>query len=220
MAKNYFQINLDSCWHSKRKKNANSAELSELNLWKLANRHENLMEWKKIALELELKNSQIQEIESKFKLKDGLVECLYQVLLKWRLKNDQTYTIEYIESKLNLNDFNEINCEEMLNVYEKLFFESPTSLDSIKLNDKILWEISDYICVEWKSIARYLGIKESDICEIEIKYFYKDGLRECCYQALLKWSQLTNEFNLKYLCKIFIQQSFNYYAKKLIEMFM
>lgn len=205
----------------KRKKSAKSVgTLSELNLWKLANRHENLLEWKKIALELGLKISEIQEIENKFKLKDGLVECLYQVLLKWRLKNCETFKIEYIESKLNLKKFDEINCEEMLSAYEKIFFESSTRLDRIKLNDKILWEISDFICSEWKPIARYLEIKESDICEIEIKYFYKDGLRECCYQALLKWSNQTNEFNLKYLCMIFVQQSFNYYAKILIEMFM
>lgn len=185
----------------------------------MANRHENLLQWKSIAFELGLKNSEIQEIESKFKLRDGLAECLYQVLLKWRLKNIDTCSIKYLESKLDLCEFNENNYEELLNAYEKLFFQNETKLDSIKLSDKILWDISDYICVEWKSIARYLCLKESDICEIEIKYLYKDGLRECCYQALLKWSHQTNNFNLKYLCFCLIQQSFNYYVKKLIEMF-
>ncbi|RNA19464.1 hypothetical protein BpHYR1_016507 [Brachionus plicatilis] len=197
----------DSCWQPKRPKSASTIELSELSLWKLANRHENLLQWKNLAAELGLKKSEIQEIESKFKLKDGLVECLYQVLLKWRLKSPDRCSIKYLESKLDLELFDETKCEKMMSAYEKLFLENEAKLESIELNEKILWEISDNVCAEWKSIGRYLGLKESDIYEIEIK----DGLRECCYQALLKWWHQTNDHHLKYLCLSLIKQSFNYY---------
>ncbi|CAF0761310.1 unnamed protein product [Brachionus calyciflorus] len=208
----------DSCKSLKKLKRVREhLEISDLFLWKLANRQENLLDWEEIGQQLGLNKCEIQQIESKYLNKDGLVECLYQVLLRFKLKSPENCTIKYLESKMLLV-FDDTNPKTIMDKYVKQFEIEDYELEKKKLSDKMLWEISELMCVEWKSISRYLGLKESDIFEIERKFFDQDGLRECCYQALLRWSHNSSVFSLKHLCLSLIEQSFNFYAIKVLEL--
>jgi hypothetical protein len=73
---------------------------------------------------------------------------------------------------------------------------------------------------EWKTISRNLNLTELDLISIEMKYMQTDGIRECCYQSLLKWSQFFYEqTSLESLCLSMIQMNLNLYAKQLLELF-
>ncbi len=88
------------------------------------------------------------------------------------------------------------------------------------MSEKNLWYASEYLFQEWKSIARYLSLSENDICLIDNKYYLKDGLRECCYQMLVKWRELfPNDCFLYNLCLKLIKINLNLYVCQLLEYF-
>ena len=92
--------------------------------------------------------------------------------------------------------------------------------ENFKLNEKYLWRLSEIICQDWKSIGRYLGLKEFLLAQIESKYANQDGIRECCYQMLLVWFENFNhQAYLEQFCTKLIQMNFNLYAKESIECF-
>lgn len=98
--------------------------------------------------------------------------------------------------------------------------ENIPELAEVKLNEKALWKISDLICEEWKPLSRDLGIRETNIAQIEAKYLYTDGLRECCYQSLILWSEIAGDFkpNLENICLCLIDRGLNLYAKNVLEL--
>ena len=100
------------------------------------------------------------------------------------------------------------------------FFSKKLNFLKLKLNEKNLWHASGYVFQEWKSIARSLLLSENDICLIDDKYYLKDGLRECCYQMLIKWRELyPNECYFYNLCLKLVKINLNFYIFQLLEYF-
>lgn len=228
--------------HTIESKNIKNQELDEKSLWLIANEYDNLLEWKRLAARLGLTRQDIQIIESKYLHKDGIVECLYQVLLKWRVREPENSSFAYFKNVLmqsrkllknkkekfflkidKIQENNSINNEKNINklrFYIKLLnLESRIGdLANIKLSQKDLWFISGLVCGEWRSISRVLELNENQISQIEAKYLSTDGLRECCYQSLLTWSEIFNEkTNLEEICLTLLSQNLNLYLKKLLE---
>ena len=80
--------------------------------------------------------------------------------------------------------------------------------------------LSNYLFQEWKAIARNLCLSESDIYLFEAKHLYKDGIRECCYQMLLKWRELyPSDCCLYNLCIKLININLNLYVCQYLEYF-
>ena len=218
-------------------------EMNEKCLWSIANHYDNLNEWKKISIILGLEICDVQMIQAKYLISDGLKECFYQSLLKWRLKEPENCYLNYFLNKLYMNlnktfDFinklkDDITSKKTKNkTIFNMFQFYLTGLErkyeicldkkkvSIKLNENQLWSASAFIFQEWKAISRTLNLNELDLISIETKYLQSDGIRECCYQSLLKWSQFYyEETSLENLCLSLIQMKFNLYAKQLLEEF-
>ena len=94
------------------------------------------------------------------------------------------------------------------------------ALDKLQLSEKHLWTASSVLLQEWKSLARCLALSENDIFMIEQRHFFKDGIRECCHQVLLKWRETKpKQCYLSYLCSILIQINLNFYVCQLFEIF-
>lgn len=55
------------------------------------------------------------------------------------------------------------------------------------LNDSTLWQLSGGLYKEWKHLSRSLELPETELYNIE--HTHKD-LRECAYQALLRWKDM------------------------------
>lgn len=214
-------------------------ELDEKYLWLITSKYERLNEWKLISIALGLEISDVQIIQAKYLISDGLKECFYQCLLKWRLKQPEHCYLDYflniLKHKLNKSNEFIMNLKQQLantstqtaNDMLQLYL---TSLQNkrdlnvaklqLKLEEKELWLASGLIFQEWKTISRSLNLTELDLVQIEHKHMQSDGIRECCYQALLKWSQFYYEqTSLEYLCLLLIEMKFNLYAKQLLEEF-
>ncbi len=224
-------------------KHLDKEELTERHLWLLTNAYDNLAEWKLLAMRLNLTKQDTDVIEFNYSSSlDGLRECFYQCLLKWRLiqpencyftflckiiLNKFEKTNEFIENLAQAtffkckNEARERDCKKILNTYldTLLSKHQDSSLNmSLKLEEKHLWATSEFTCLEWKSIARSLGLNESDLTDIHMRYARFDGIRECSYQSLLLWSQVfSHNANLEYLCLSLIEMRFNLFAKKLLE---
>jgi hypothetical protein len=222
----------------------NENELSEKEIWMLVNQYDDLFEWESIGMHLGLSKTDLQIIKYEHLDKldlGGLKESLYQVFLKWRMYEPENFNINFLlkffKTKLNkTNEFIESiktrmssktsqNSAKLMNFYFKCLKEGKKmscKFDDdylrINLNESELWKASEVLSMDWKSIGRFLGISESDLKNIEIKYLRTDGLRECCYQTLLLWSeQFYDQTYLDYLCTLLIELRYNFYAKKLIE---
>lgn len=224
-------------------------ELSEKHLWLLTNAYDHLSEWKSLAMSLNLSRQDIDLIEFNYlNSQDGLRECFYQCLLKWRLIQPENCHFSFLCNLLVSKKFNKPSVlieslaksmlpSNLLNEtynyaeYNKRSFENYRAMIGPKsncvetslfcLNEKHLWTSSEIICLEWKSIARGLGLNESSIADIHLRYARFEGLRECCYQSLLVWSQIdSSNANLEYLCLALIEMRFNLFAKKLLETFL
>ena len=103
---------------------------------------------------------------------------------------------------------------------EKEFFFKSSLIFKFKLTEKILWHASGFLFQEWKPIARCLLLTENDICLIDTKYYLKDGIRECCYQMMIKWRELCPNICYFYnLCLKLIKICLNYYVCQLLEYF-
>jgi len=225
-------------------KHLDEEELNEKHLWLLTNAYDNLDEWKMLAMRLNLTKQDVDVIEFNHSSSlDGLRECFYQCLLKWRLIQPENCHFTFL-CKIILNKFEKTN-EFIENLAQVMFFKeksesrereykqilnnylgsllskntnTKTRELSLKLDEKHLWSASEFICLEWKSIARNLGLKESDLTDIQMRYARFEGIRECCYQMLLLWSQYySHNANLEYLCLSLIEMRFNLFAKKLLE---
>jgi hypothetical protein len=225
------------------KKSANEDELNEKDIWMLVNKYDDLFEWEQIGKSLGLSKTDLQIIKYEHLDKidlGGLKECLYQVFLKWRMYEPENFNIGYLlkffKSKMNkTNDFiedikNSMSTKsheksaQLMNHYFKVLIDVKKNECKyekdlhVYLNESELWKASEILNMDWKSIGRYLGISESDLNNIQIMYLRTDGLRECCYQTLLLWSQQFNDQTyLDNLCTFLIELRFNFYAKKLIE---
>lgn len=214
--------------------NQNSKYLNEKHLWMITNEYENLEEWKQLAKHLSLTEHDTQIIETKYLARDGLNECFYQCLLKWRLKQPENCTFNYLASvlskkfqksknfikKLNPRYPNTKACN-LLDTYLNILNIEKIHLTGRKLNEKSLWTMSDLICEEWKPISRCLGLRESNITQIELRYVQLDGIRECCYQSLLQWLETNiQEAGLEELCLVLVEMKLNFYAKQLLELFL
>lgn len=226
-----------------------SIEMNEKFLWLIANNYDNLSEWKAVAINgLGLQLSDTQNIEARNLIADGLKECFYQCLLKWRVKEPENCYFNYflgviLLSKLNkpcemvysLRD-NILNASKATKLHEEnaisrlrfyltsLVNKKTTAINENKLKTKLdendLWSASGYLFQEWKTICRNLNLTELDLISIEMKHMQTDGIRECCYQSLLKWSQFFYEkTSLESLCLSLIQMNLNLYAKQLLELF-
>ncbi len=225
-------------------KHLDKEELNERHLWLLTNTYDNLDEWKMLAVRLGLTKQDIDVIEFSYSSSfDGLRECFYQCLLKWRLIQPEncyfTFLCKIIQTKFektkefieNLaqvmfvkerSESRDRECKQILSTYlETLSSKHPNSHSfnlNLKLDEKHLWSASELICLEWKSIARCLGLNESDLTDIYMRYARFEGMCECCYQMLLLWSQFySRNANLEYLCLSLIEMRFNLFAKKLLE---
>ena len=221
----------------------NENELNEKDLWMLVNKYDDLFEWELIGTQLGLSRTDLQIIKYEHLDKidlGGLRECLYQVFLKWRMyepeNSNLNYLLKFFKTKLNkTNEFidniknslsNKVNKNsvDLMNNYLKCLIElkkDSCKYDSdlhVYLNESELWKASEILSMDWKSIGRYLGISESELKNIQIMYLRTDGLRECCYQTLLLWSeQFNDQTYLDNLCTFLIELRYNFYAKKLIE---
>lgn len=190
----------------------------------------------------ELNNQEILMIESKYMTKDGLKECFYQMLLKWRLHSPENCNFayllkiirEHVKDDIAFTSFirsltSKIRGDNLKYQDSKFLFylEKYANNDDLKeklmnfqLSEKNLWNASSYVFQEWKVLGRYLSLSENDIYSIESKYLFKEGLRECCYQVLLKWREFNpKECNLIYLCKKLIQLNLNLFVCQLLEYF-
>lgn len=209
--------------------------MSETYLWHLANKYSDLKEYCKIAVGLGLEENEISIIESKHLARDGLRECFYQCLLTWRLQNPENCTINYflqmLEQKIDKpKEFieqlkNRLDCNDLdknrsiLNVYLKQIMFDAEKIVGIKLEESHFWEASGIMAQQWKNIGRSLGISEIDLFSVENKYLSTDGIRECCYQMFLLWSQCYYEkSNLEFLCLGLIEMKLNLFAKQFIEL--
>jgi hypothetical protein len=228
-------------------------EMSENSLWLLANEYDDLLEWKTLGASLSLSAQDLQQIECKYLSKEGPRECLYQALLKWRLREPENCHLKYflvdilrnklskseeflarLSQKLSKNDDQNESSKKKLNFYLKQLLiktkhrKNETLVDcSIRLSERDLWRASDFLCTEWKSVLRGLNassaLSESHIVQLESKYLHINnqcGVRECCYQALLLWSEVSGaeQANLEHLCLSLLSSGLNFYAKKLLEL--
>lgn len=212
--------------------------LSEIELWYLVELNGNLENWKFSGKLLNLSDQELLVIESKYLAKDCLKECFYQMLLKWRLKEPENCYLEYLCKKLEINvnkfisfknsaDTDDDLSKQRFQSYFNRYFHKLENIDEIffklknfKLIEKILWHASGYLFQEWKSIARSLLITENDIYLIDTKYYLKDGIRECCYQMLIKWRELyPNSCYFYNLSLKLIKINFNFYVCQLLEYF-
>lgn len=187
-------------------------------LWTIANEFDALDDWKSLAKCLTLSNQDVLLIEHKY---DDLLERFYQMLIRWRLRQPENCNWNFL-SRIIIQKFNKSICldpnKDSLVYFSKL--AASKSIENVRLSEKSMWYASDFMCEHWKSIGRYLGLKESNLIQIETRYLAIDGIRECCYQMLLAWSQqFTSEAFVKNFSIKLIDMNFNFYAKQLLEYF-
>lgn len=210
-------------------------DMSERQLWTLACKYSSLSEYRLIALALGVDETDVQVIEAKYLMRDGPRECLYQCLLTWRLNQPDSCSLEqFMETlsiKLNKSDEFIQGLQEQISTIEdygqyKVILEQYlgkyglVGLDKcdMKLGEGHLWDASGLMAQHWKLIGRNLGLSELDLGTIEARYLFTDGIRECCYQTLLLWSQVFySQASLEYLCLRLIGMKFNLFAKQVIE---
>ena len=211
-------------------------EMSEASLWRLANEYACLNEWKTLGTCLGLDDNDICAIESRYLIRDGLKECFYQCMLTWHLRQPENCSLSYFfkvlkrlnkpiefierleERLINKSIARTNDSKRMLEMYAKRVDNAVNSLGEVKLDESHLWLASASLAPQWKTVARNLGLTELDLISIELKHMLADGVRECCYQSLLLWSQISYEHaNLAYLCSSLIQMKFNLFAKQLLE---
>lgn len=210
----------DSCHHAKRSwaKIVDKSELDDKALWTITNEYDTLDDWKSLAKCLGLSNQDILLIEHKY---DDLLECFYQMLIRWRLRQPENCNWNYLSKIINQKFNKSIHLDtkkDSLVYHSKLC--ALKSIDNVRLNEKLMWLVSDFMCENWKSIGRYLGLKESNLIQIETSYLSNDGLRECCYQMMLAWSQqFSSEAFVKNFSLKLIDMNFKFYAKQLLDYF-
>jgi hypothetical protein len=222
------------------------AELTEQQLWLIATNYSDLANWKLIASGLGVNQRDLSLIEADYLQaagSGGVCECLYQSLLRWRLQQPENCSMAYFTQiltfKVGLHSDDEIHRlldllttdervkqlknkqnEQCLQFYVKSLNVNNNDLLKMKLNEKHLWKASAFLFQEWKSIGRHLNLTELDLISIESKHLKDDGLRECCYQSLLHWSQISIlPPNLEQLSLNLINMRFNLYARQLIAEF-
>ena len=214
-------------------------ELNESNLWNLANVYENLSEWTLVGKCLGLNNNDINSVRLRHLKKDGLKECFYQSLLLFRQREPENCNFEYLTrvlaTKLDKNsesikklesDLFKRKNKNMKN-YKKLkfylnkFIESKNHDEILKrkLTEKDLWKCSGILFPEWKSIGRTLGLTEHELIEIESRYLYTEGIRECCHKSLIEWLQFFYErATIQQLCLHLIDLNLNLFVKQILEL--
>lgn len=213
--------------------------MNERQLWTLACKYSNLSEYRSIALALGVDGTDVQVIEAKYLMRDGPRECLYQCLLTWRLNQPDSCSLEQFMETLSikLNKSDEFiqglkqqilaieDCSQYKEILEqylsKYLSSSLVGSDKcdMKLDEGHLWDASGLMAQHWKFIGRNLGLSELDLGTIEAKYLFTDGIRECCYQTLLLWSQVFySQATLENLCLRLIGMKFNLFAKQVIEL--
>ena len=70
--------------------------MNEKVLWLISNHYDNLNEWKSVAINgLGLQLGDVQTIQARHLIADGLKECFYQCLLKWRVKEPENCYLNY-----------------------------------------------------------------------------------------------------------------------------
>lgn len=209
------------------------SDMSEKHLWNLANSYAALNEYKEIAIGLGVDETDILITESKYLVRDGLKECFYQCLLTWRLNQPENCSLEYfcqvLKNKLHRDDdqiekflkkLTEANSESsnQKNLNKLKSYGLKSDENKVKLSESDLWDASSFMAHEWKAIGRSLNLSEIDLKSIEAKYLFNDGIRECCYQTLLLWSQVLYENStLECLCLNLLNMKFNLFAKQIIE---
>ncbi len=193
-----------------------------------------MKEYRDISVGLGLDENEISIVESKYLARDGLKECFYQCLLTWRLQEPENCTLNYflqvLERKVNKSnefieqlkhrlEFTDIEKNQnTLNLYLNKFLLNAEEIN-IKLEESHLWEASGIMAQQWKTIGRSFGLSEIDLYSIEAKCLFTEGIRECCYQMLLQWSQCFYEqSNFENLCLGLIGMKLNLLAKKFIEL--
>ncbi|RNA43765.1 hypothetical protein BpHYR1_031298 [Brachionus plicatilis] len=210
----------DCCHEAKRPaaRLVGECQLDDRALWTIANEYEPLDDWKSVAKCLALSNQDILLIEHKH---HDLLECFYQMLVRWRLRQPENCNWNFFSKKICQKFGKPIwhgAKKEPLVYFNQIAGQKP--IENVRLNEKVMWQVSDFMCEHWKSIGRYLGLRESTLVQIESKYLSVDGLRECCYQMMLTWSQqFSSEAFVKTLSIKLIEMNFNFYAKELLDFF-
>ena len=228
-----------SCLSSSSSASASNAiaenwkDMNEGQLWDLACKYGRLNEYRSVALALGVDETDIQIIESKHLARDGLKECFYQCLLTWRLNQPDSCSLERFADTLATQLE---KCESFVEELKQRLVAADSGISGhavvleqylgkygvggeVKLDEGHFWDASGLMAQHWKQIGRSLGLRELDLTTIEARYLFTDGIRECCYQALLLWSQVACEAaSLEYLCLRLIGMKFNLFAKQLIEM--
>jgi hypothetical protein len=101
--------------------------MNEKFLWLIANNYDNLSEWKSVAITgLTLQLSDIQNIEARHLIADGLKECFYQCLLKWRVKEPENCYLNYFLGVILLSKLNK-SCEMVNSLRDNILNASKES---------------------------------------------------------------------------------------------
>lgn len=204
-----------------------SKELDEKDLWVLTSLHERLDEWKQVAKRLGLSERDLQLIEAKHLTRDGIDECLYQALLKYRTREPENCYLENVVRALDVSVesvreyFASPHDKEKESSVRLAFYAASKNVDNlgnVRPSDRHLWQLADMVCMEWKKLGRVLGLAESSLSQIEARWLYKDGIRECAYQMLLLCGEIFYEqFNLESLCLSLLNLKLNLYVRKFLE---
>ena len=220
-------------------------ELDERQLWLIANEYDKpLSEWKLVAEALGVSEQDVECIEHVHARAPK--ECLYQTLLKWRLREPDNCQLAYL-SRVLANAAQLHKSSELVARVQKRAADSPSDAHnkatlsaylkkarrssmcdgddalearSKRLDERQLWRTSELLYAEWKSVGRVLGVREAELAQIECRHANVEGMRECCYQTLLAWSQVNNDkCTLEHLCLAMLHMRFNLFAKKLVQLF-
>ncbi len=202
-------------------------EMNERDLWILACEYPALSEWKKVAIDcLDLDGNDLFNIECKYLIRDGIKECFYQSLLLWRLRDpencNKSYFLKRLSNHYNVNDF---SIKKQPNENQSFENKLANGYGKRILDEDELWKVSEVLAMEWKPIARYLGVSELELKNIEFKYIMNEndasgGMRECCYQSLLIWSQQNyDNASLDKLLLAVMQLKYNLFVKQIIRLF-
>lgn len=225
-----FKLDENSNLNHRSDDDDNDQELNERDFWLIANVYDNLNEWRLLANALDLSEHDVQLIEAKHLQRDGLDECLYQVLIRWRLQSENPCTmralVDLLGTKLNktgpfLDQLMQSRCHRQLDYQQArrvLNAHAQTISVDVKLGEKQMWRAAEIICPQWKPISRCMGLDETQIAQIESRHASTDGLRECAYQSLLLCSEFDYEnFTFTSLCSVLIKLKLNFYVRKLTQ---
>ena len=200
-------------------------ELTEKQLWIITNNYENLSDWKRICLTLGLTAQDVQCIESQYLQYEGLKECFYQSLLRWRMREPENCYLAYFNQvlafRLGVDSRQTSRLANELTKGQESEREQPGRDPTPPLSQKQLWTASGLLSKDWKEIARScLDLNESDICSIERVHLASEGPRECSYQSLLLWSESCSRpsASLSVLCSKLAEHKFKLYARQLLNL--